>query len=169
MSSAAIRWAHRPSDDLAGMAVYLASDEAAWTSGGILRGRRRLYRRVDCADQSLASASGHAKALDQTSHPACGTAIDPRRSSDTRGAMSSNDPLILFYTTFFGKPVDIASIHCEGRWTLDKRRFPRRQRSSFIFRTFANSATPTNTPANIGWPGRWKVAENYNASPIRMS
>jgi len=39
-------------------------------------------------------------------------------------AMSSNDPLILFYTTFFGKPVDIASIHCElpGRWTLDKRR-----------------------------------------------
>ena len=36
--------------------------------------------------------------------------------------MSSNDPLILFYTTFFGKPVDIASIHCDGRWTLDKRR-----------------------------------------------
>ena len=38
--------------------------------------------------------------------------------------MSSNDPLILFYTTFFRKPVDIASINCElpGRWTLDKRR-----------------------------------------------
>ncbi|BCG89158.1 alpha-1,3-fucosyltransferase [Mesorhizobium sp. 113-3-9] len=38
--------------------------------------------------------------------------------------MSSDDPLILFYTTFFGKPVDIGSIHCElpGRWTLDKRR-----------------------------------------------
>lgn len=38
--------------------------------------------------------------------------------------MSTNDPLILFYTTFFRKPVDIASIACElpGRWTLDKRR-----------------------------------------------
>jgi alpha-1,3-fucosyltransferase 10 len=37
--------------------------------------------------------------------------------------MLSKDPLILFYTTFFGKPVDIASIQCEvpGRWTLDKR------------------------------------------------
>ena len=37
--------------------------------------------------------------------------------------MPSNDPLILFYTTVFGKPVDIASIQCEmpGRWTLDKR------------------------------------------------
>ncbi|WP_145720517.1 glycosyltransferase family 10 fucosyltransferase [Mesorhizobium tianshanense] len=38
--------------------------------------------------------------------------------------MPSNDPLILFYTTFFSKPVDIASIRCEvpGRWTLDKSR-----------------------------------------------
>ena len=37
--------------------------------------------------------------------------------------MPSNDPLILFYTTVFGKPVDLASIQCEmpGRWTLDKR------------------------------------------------
>ncbi|MFA6156736.1 glycosyltransferase family 10 domain-containing protein [Mesorhizobium sp.] len=36
--------------------------------------------------------------------------------------MSSSDPLILFYTTFFGKPVDIESIQGEGRWTTDKRR-----------------------------------------------
>ncbi|CCV05044.1 putative Alpha3-fucosyltransferase [Mesorhizobium metallidurans STM 2683] len=38
--------------------------------------------------------------------------------------MPSKDPLILFYTTFFGKPVDIASIRCDlpGQWTLDKRR-----------------------------------------------
>lgn len=37
--------------------------------------------------------------------------------------MPSNDPLILFYTTVFGKPVDLASIQCgmPGRWTLDKR------------------------------------------------
>jgi alpha-1,3-fucosyltransferase 10 len=37
--------------------------------------------------------------------------------------MPSNEPLILFYTTVFGKPVDIAAIQCEmpGRWTLDKR------------------------------------------------
>lgn len=36
----------------------------------------------------------------------------------------SKDPLILFYTTFFSRPVDIASIHCDlsGQWTLDKRR-----------------------------------------------
>ncbi|MCV3207697.1 hypothetical protein OHD62_13720 [Mesorhizobium sp. YC-39] len=39
-------------------------------------------------------------------------------------SMPSKDPLVLFYTTFFSKPVDIASIHCDfpGQWTLDKRR-----------------------------------------------
>lgn len=36
--------------------------------------------------------------------------------------MHSIDPLILFYTSFFGKPVDVATIQCDlpGRWTLDK-------------------------------------------------
>lgn len=38
--------------------------------------------------------------------------------------MPANDPLILIYTPFFTKPVDIAAIQCElpGRWTLDRRR-----------------------------------------------
>ncbi|MBZ9674998.1 glycosyltransferase family 10 domain-containing protein [Mesorhizobium sp. ES1-1] len=36
--------------------------------------------------------------------------------------MSSSDPLILFYTSFFRKPVDIEAIREEGRWTTDKGR-----------------------------------------------
>ncbi|TGS80298.1 alpha-1,3-fucosyltransferase, partial [Mesorhizobium sp. M2D.F.Ca.ET.178.01.1.1] len=39
--------------------------------------------------------------------------------------MPSNQPLILFYTTFFGKPVDISAIPASAvpvEWTNDRRR-----------------------------------------------
>ncbi|WP_245465616.1 glycosyltransferase family 10 [Mesorhizobium sp. M6A.T.Ce.TU.016.01.1.1] len=39
-------------------------------------------------------------------------------------AVPKKEPLVLFYTTFFSKPVDVASIQCDlpGEFTLDKRR-----------------------------------------------
>jgi hypothetical protein len=67
----------------------------------------------------------------------------------------NTDPLILFYTTFFSKPIDIAAIRCDvpGRWTLDKRRIAEATAVVFHIPNFREMGDAWKYPGQhwIGW------------------
>ncbi|MER9392458.1 glycosyltransferase family 10 [Mesorhizobium sp. M0592] len=84
-------------------------------------------------------------------------------ASDIRGAMLSIDPLILFYTTFFSKPVDIASIQCEmpGRWTLDKRRISEAAAVVFHIPNFREVGDAYKYPGQYWVAWSMECGQNY--------
>ncbi|TRC96758.1 alpha-1,3-fucosyltransferase [Mesorhizobium sp. WSM4303] len=77
--------------------------------------------------------------------------------------MPSDDPLILFYTTFFGKPVDITSIQCTmpGRWTLDKRRISEAAAMVFHLPDFREIGDAYKYPGQYWVAWSMECGQNY--------
>ena len=77
--------------------------------------------------------------------------------------MPSIDPLILFYTTHFSKPVDIASIQCEmpGRWTLDKRRISEAAAVVFHLPNFREIGDAYKYPGQYWVAWSMECGQNY--------
>ena len=94
---------------------------------------------------------------------ASGVAIS---AADFEMPADATEPLILFYTTLFGKPVDIASIQCDlpGRWTLDKRRIAEAAAVVFHIPDHRESGDAWKYPGQY-WIG-WTMESRQNYKPF---